>query len=66
MPAPLLLIILGVVLIVLAYYLPMPPPLNRLCMGVGVICVAVGLILLVYALLVGGTVRAALGAAGVA
>ncbi len=67
MPVSLLLIIVGIILICVAYYVTMPPPLHGLCMAGGVICVAVGIVILVYGLLVGGAgIHLAMAAMGVA
>jgi hypothetical protein len=53
MPLVLVLIILGIILICAAYYLPMPPPLHSLCMFLGVALVIIGIVVLLYDLLKG-------------
>ena len=45
------LLIIGAVLVIVAYYLTAPPPAKTICNIVGWCCIAVGLILLLAALL---------------
>ena len=48
-----MLLIVGVILLVVGYMVPMPNPLSLLCRVGGVLCVAIAGILLVVALLHG-------------
>ncbi len=51
------LLILGVVLLIVAYMVPMPPPLTILLKVLGIICVAIAAIIIVAGVLpvAGGT-----------
>lgn len=48
------LLIVGIILVILGYYLPSmgaPPPLRTICLIVGWICIAIALVLLIAGLL---------------
>lgn len=50
----LILVIVGVVLLCIGAWAPMPSPLPRICTIIGVILVVVGLALMLYVLLLAG------------
>lgn len=58
MPLALLLLIIGIGLICLSLYV-VAPPFKGWCMGGGVFCVAVAIIIVIYTLLLGGGVKLA-------
>ena len=51
MPSAVGLLILGIVLLVVDYFVPMPPPLHTLLRVLGWICAIVGALLLILAIL---------------
>jgi hypothetical protein len=51
----LLLLIVGAILLIIGYLVPMPAPLGVIIRVAGCICLAVGVILLIVALVGGGT-----------
>lgn len=51
MPGWLILLALGIVLCCAAYYLPMPPPVNRVVLFFGVVCLIFGAAFGIYALI---------------
>lgn len=54
MPTWLILLIVGIILVCAAQYLGLPPPLTRWFMFGGVVCVAIGVVLLIFAALANG------------
>ena len=51
LPQPIALLIVGVVCLIVAYYVSMPPPVKTIVNVVGWICVAVALILMLASVL---------------